>query len=295
MTETAQDQWTIKRLLEWTTDFFAKSATGNARLEAEVLLSEALQCQRIMLYTRFDEIPDDQTLTKFRAWVKRRGAGEPVAYIVGYREFYSLKFSVDSNVLIPRPETEHVVVAALECAKELQSQTVRIIDVGTGSGCIAVTLATQIANCKIAATDISEAALTLAKTNAAEHSVDDRVHFFQGDLFDALPAGSEPVHVVVSNPPYIGTEEVGTVDEQVAEHEPSMALYSGTDGLDVTRRLIDEAPKFLLPGGTLILESSPIVMNQVVAICKQSETFESVTVQKDLAGHERILIARTKP
>jgi release factor glutamine methyltransferase len=293
MTETAQQEWTIKKLLDWTTDFFSKSeGSTSPRLEAEVLLAEALDCQRIMLYTRFDEVPEDGKLAPFRDWVKRRGAGEPVAYIVGHREFYSLKFDVDSNVLIPRPETEHVVVAALEAAKFFSGEPVRIIDVGTGSGCIAVTLATQLEHCKIAATDLSEPALGVARSNAERHHVEDKIRFFQGDLFDALPAGSNPVQLIVSNPPYIGTSEIETMDDQVKKHEPEIALFSGEHGLEATRRLVESAPDFLVPGGYLIFESSPIVMDQVAGFAKSNGVFESVEIQKDFAGLERIVVAK---
>ena len=294
MSDTAAEQWTIQRLLEWTTDYFSKSTntSSNARLEAETLLAEALECERIQLYTRFAEIPDESKLGEFRAWVKRRGAGEPVAYLVGHREFYSLKFTVDSNVLIPRPETEHVVVAALEAAKRQAADPVRIIDIGTGSGCIAITLAKQIKNCKIAATDVSEAALNVAKTNAQTHEVEDRVKFFQGDLLEALPAGSNPVHLIVSNPPYIGEAEIETVDSQVKDHEPAIALFSGEFGTEIITRLIEQAPDFLLPGGCLIFETSPIVMEKCVHIVESNPAFEKVDVIKDYGGHERVVIAQ---
>ena len=140
MSQTTQDPWTIKRLLDWTVEHFDQANSTSSRLDAEVLLAEALDCPRISLYTRFDEVPDEQPMTKYREWVKRRAAGEPVAYLVGHKEFYSLKFFVDNNVLIPRPETEHVVVAALEAAKTIDANPLRIIDVGTGSGCVAITL-----------------------------------------------------------------------------------------------------------------------------------------------------------
>ena len=295
MTDTAEQQWTIQKLLEWTTDFFSKSATGNARLEAEVLLAEALDCERIQLYTRFAEVPDPEPLANFRAWVKRRGAGEPVAYLVGHREFYSLKFSVDSNVLIPRAETEHVVVAALEAAKEIagdQSKPLRIIDVGTGSGCIAVTLATQLKNCKIAAIDVSEGAIAIAKTNAEDHDVADRVKFFQGDLLAALPAGSKPVDIIVSNPPYIGKSEIDTIDDQVKNHEPSVALFGGAKGTEIIERLVKQAPNYLLPGGYLIFETSPIVMDLCVKLVKSNPAFASVEVIKDYSDLERVVVAK---
>ena len=291
MSDTTEQQWTIKRLLEWTTEYFAKSTAGSPRLEAEVLLAEALGCQRIDLYTRFNELPDESTLAEFRGWVKRRGAGEPVAYLVGHREFYSLRFAVDSNVLIPRPETEHVVVAAIEAARKLDATPIRLIDVGTGSGCIAVTLATQLKNCKIAATDISPAALSVAQSNVETHGVDDKVKLYQGDLLGALPAGSQPVHIIVSNPPYIGNLEVETVDDQVKNHEPSIALFSGDHGTEIIERLIEQSPGYLLPGGTLIFETSPIVMDKCVSLVGSNPAFASVKVEKDFSGLPRIVIA----
>ncbi len=290
---TTSAQWTIQRLLEWTTEFFSKSESSSSpRLEAETLLAEALQCERIQLYTRFEEVPDADKLAEFRAWVKRRGAGEPVAYLVGHREFYSLKFAVTSDVLIPRPETEHVVVSALEAAKQLDANPIRIVDVGTGSGCIAITLATQLTDCKIAATDVSQLALDVAKTNAQSHQVEDRVRFFQGDLLEALPAGSDPVHMIVSNPPYIGESEVNTVEAQVKDHEPAIALFSGESGTDIITRLVADAPGFLLPGGFLIFETSPIVMDKCVELVESNSAFESVEVVKDFSGHRRVVVAK---
>lgn len=292
MTETTEQPWTIQRLLDWTTDYFSESTIGSARLEAEMLLAEALECERIQLYTRFDEVPESDRLAKFRAWVKRRAAGEPVAYLVGYREFYSLKFEVDSNVLIPRPETEHVVVAALEAAKQLPDESLRIIDIGTGSGCIAVTLAKQLGNCKIAATDLSNEALEVARKNAAMHQVDDRIKFYQGDLLQALPTGSSPVHLIVSNPPYIGRRETETVDQQVKDHEPDMALFSGDFGTEIIQRLIEQAAPLLLPGGFLIFETSPIIMDACLKLVNANPSFGELTVENDYGGLQRVVVAK---
>ena len=291
MSETTEQQWTIKRLLEWTADYFGKVEAVSPRLEAEILLAEALNCARIDLYTRFDEVPAPDPLAKFRAWVKRRVAGEPVAYIVGYREFYSLRFEVDSNVLIPRPETEHVVVAALEVTESI-SGPIRVIDVGTGSGCIAIALAKHLEECKIAATDLSPAALAIARKNVAAHEVDGCVRLLEGDLFAALPAGSGAVHVIVSNPPYIGSREIETVDQQVRNYEPEIALFSGEFGLDMTGRLVAEAPEHLLPEGHLIFESSPIIMDQSRKLVESSSSLKLVKVVKDLDGQERVVVAR---
>ena len=289
----ATDQWTIKRLLEWTTEHFTKVGSDNARLDAEVLLAEALQCQRIMLYTRFEEVPPDDSITKYREWVKRRIAGEPVSYIVGHKEFYSLNFEVDASVLTPRPETEHVVVEALEAAKEITSQPIRILDVGTGSGCIAVALAKHIDQCKIAAIDISPDAIAVATKNIATHDVGDKVKCFTGDLLTALPAGSQPVDLIVSNPPYIGRNETDMADmgKEVLEHEPDLALFGGEKGTEIIERLVSESETMLLPGGRLIFETSPSIFDACLEIVENSKLELEKSV-KDYAGLRRVIVAK---
>lgn len=287
----ATDQWTIKRLLEWTTDHFTKVGSENARLDAEVLLAEALQCQRIMLYTRFGEVPGDESLTKYRAWVKQRIAGEPVAYIVGHKEFYSLNFFVNSSVLIPRPETEHVVVEALEAAKEISDRPLRIVDVGTGSGCVAVSLAKHIDACKIAAVDISADAVAIAGRNIDAHEVADKIKCFTGDLLEALPAGSQPVHLIVSNPPYIGRFETETVEDSVLKYEPEIALFGGEKGTEIIQRLVTQAHPMLLPGGRLIFETSPAVFDDCLQIIQNSALTLEKSV-KDYAGLRRVIVAK---
>ena len=286
----ATEQWTLKRLLDWTKDYFEKVGSDSSRLDAEVLLAEALQCQRIELYTRFEEVPPTDTLTEYRAWVKRRGAGEPVAYIVGHKEFYSINFDVTPNVLIPRPETEHIVVAAIEAAKSIEDSPIRIIDVGTGSACVAIAIAKHIETSIIAATDASTDALEVARSNAAKHEVADRVRFFTGDLLDALPAGSKPVHLIVSNPPYIGRAEIDTVEETVLKYEPEMALFGGEQGTEIIQRLVDQSVDMLLPGGKLIFENSPAVFDQCLEIVEQSRLNLTESI-KDFAGLRRVIVA----
>ncbi len=291
MAETQSNQWTLQRLLEWTTNHFNESGSDSSRLDAEVLLAEALQCQRIELYTRFAEVPAAEPMAKFREWVKRRAAGEPVAYLVGHKEFYSLRFKVTPATLVPRPETEHLIVVALEVCKEFE-QPVRIIDVGTGSGCIAVTLAKQLEMPNvIAATDISLDALAVARENAESHSVDSGIRFYEGDLLGALPEGSKPVHLIVSNPPYIGRCEIDTVEATVKDYEPETALFAGEKGTEIIQQLVPQAEQMLLPGGYLILEASPAVMDDCVEIVNQS-SLEFVEVINDYAGLKRILVAK---
>ena len=296
MSEQETKQWTLQRLLEWTTGHFDDAGSDSSRLDAEVLLAEAIQCKRIELYTRFAEVPPAEPLQKFREWVKRRAAGEPVAYLVGHKEFYSLKFKVTPATLIPRPETEHLIVAALEVCKDRNDSAgpVRIIDVGTGSGCIAVTLAKHMENQNvIAATDISLEALAVARENAQTHEVDSRIRFYEGDLLDALPEGSKPVDLIVSNPPYIGRCEIDTVEATVKDFEPESALFAGEQGTEIIERLIPQAEKMLLPGGHLILEASPATMDRCEELVNQS-ALDFVQVINDYAGLKRILVARQK-
>jgi len=293
MSEQATNQWTLQRLLDWTTSHFTEAGSDSSRLDAEVLLAEALQCQRIELYTRFAEVPEAEPMAMFREWVKRRAAGEPVAYLVGHKEFYSLRFKVTPATLIPRPETEHLIVAALEVSKHFD-EPVRIIDVGTGSGCIAVTLATQLEKKHVvAATDISLDALAVARENAETHEVDSKIRFYEGDLLDAIPDGSKPVHMIVSNPPYIGRCEIDTVEDTVKDFEPESALFAGEKGTEIIQQLVPQAEKMLLPGGYLIFEASPTVMDDCESIVNQS-VLEFVEVINDYAGLKRILVAKQK-
>ncbi len=287
----ATDQWTIKKLLQWTTDHFKKVGGENTRLDAEVLLAEALQCERIMLYTRFDEVPTNDSLAKYRGWVKQRIAGEPVAYIVGHKEFYSLNFAVTSSVLIPRPETEHVVVEALEAVKTITDRPIRIVDVGTGSGCVAVSLAKHIDACKIAAIDLSADAVAITGQNVQTHDVADKIKCYTGDLLDALPAGSRPVHLIVSNPPYIGRSETETVEDSVLKYEPEMALFGGEKGTEVIQRLVTQAQGMLLPGGRLIFETSPTIFDECLQIIENS-TLKWEKSIKDYAGLKRVIVAK---
>jgi len=281
--------WTIKRLLGWTTEFFQSKQLEPARLSAEILLAEALGCQRIDLYTRFDMVPGATALSRYRDWVKRHVAGEPVAYLVGHREFYSLRFEVNPDVLIPRPETEHLVMQVLEVAPALGNRPL-IVDVGTGSGAIAITLAKQLPQSRIFATDISAAAVSVAQRNAVAHRVEGQVEFHVGHLLAPLPADLQP-HVIVSNPPYIGTGEVDTVAPSVRDYEPNIALFAGHLGTDVIAPLIRSSADRLAPGGFLILETSPLIFEECLELVKAAAVFDGPKTIKDYAGHRRVIQA----
>ena len=293
MSDTQTEAWTTQKLLQWTSEFFKTKGSDAPRLAAEILLSTALQCPRIDLYAKFNEVPVEPQLGTFRGWVKRHGAGEPVAYLVGHKEFYSLRFNVNSDVLIPRPETEHLVMAALDCVGLLPGSPAspRIADVGTGSGCIGVTLATQLESCSVVATDISPAALAVAGTNVELHDVAGKVQLVESDLLASLPA-DQKFDIIVSNPPYVGRNEVGTLDENVKSFEPDLALFGGDEGTEIIERLIEQAASRLDTGGFLIFEFSPMIAGKCKSLVEEQGGFESVDLQKDYSGHERLIVAK---
>lgn len=287
------EPWTIKRLLSWTTDYFRKSGSESPRLDAEVLLAHCCGCERIELYTAFDSLPADEVRKKFRGLVKRRGEGAPVAHLVGYREFYSLTFKVTPAVLIPRPETEFLVIAALDLSMDHQvpDRPPEIADIGTGSGAIAVTVAKHHTYCRITATDISREAIDVAAENADLHGVSERIEFVQCDLMDAVPADRQ-FDLVLSNPPYVADGDRESLARDVRDHEPPQALFAGPEGTDVIARLIPAAAERLLPGGWLAMEISPQIATAVSGMIDQSESFETPSFIKDLSGSVRVIKCR---
>jgi release factor glutamine methyltransferase len=291
------ESWTVLKLLTWTTDFLKQRGSESPRLDAEVLLASAKSCDRIMLYTAFDEVVADDIRTKFRELVKRRADGVPVAYLVGQREFYSLRFKVTPDVLIPRPETEFVVIAALDhVARDSvagvppRNDGLQVADVGTGSGAIAVSIAKHAPAARVTAIDISPAALAVARENAKAHGVADRLDFIEGNLLAQLPP--EPTFAVIaSNPPYVSDGEYVALVPQVKDHEPKLALVAGPTGTEVIERLIPQAAERLLPGGLLAMEVSPMIAPRVVEIIAADGRFEPATIIKDLAQQARVVTA----
>jgi release factor glutamine methyltransferase len=293
------EPWTVGRLLQWTADYLKGHGSESPRLDAEVLLAEALGCQRIELYTTFEDVPGDDKRSAFRELVRRRAEGTPVAYLVGRREFYSLSFRVTPDVLIPRPETELLVVAVLDLvkAKGPESSSPQspianpsIADVGTGSGIIAVCLAKHLPGSRVTAIDISPAALAVAAENAKKHGVAERIEFVAGDLLASVPAGRR-FDFVVSNPPYVTTAELETLAPDVKKFEPHGALVAGPKGTEVIERLIPQAAERLHPGGHLLMEISPTIHDAVCSLLKSNNRFELGPTIKDLARLPRVVQA----
>jgi release factor glutamine methyltransferase len=284
--------WTVGRLLQWTIDYFKSHGSDSPRLDAELLLAHAMGCKKIELYTRFEEEPKEDVRTAFRELVKRRGEGEPVAYLVGHREFYSLDFRVTPDVLIPRPETEHVVVALLDLAKSKPKDTAwSIADVGTGSGILAVCAAKSLPAARITALDISARALAVARQNAEEHGVGARIDFVESDLFADLPA-EKKFDFVVSNPPYVAAGDTTTLAANVRKYEPHVALFAGASGSEVIERLIPQSADRLKPGGHLLIEISPMIEENVRKLVQEHGEFELFPTIKDLARQPRVVQAR---
>lgn len=285
----AQPAWTVRKVLEWTTQHLQKHGSETPRLDAEVLLAHARKCRRIELYTNYDEPLSDAVRAQMRELVQRRANAEPVAYLVGHREFFSLDFAVTPDVLIPRPDTETLVLELLSRARGMAAP--RVLDLCTGSGCIAVSVARNCPAAIVTATDISEGALAVARGNVERHHVSDRVELLQGDLFGPLPAGTT-FDFVASNPPYIPTAEIETLAGDVRRHEPRLALDGGADGLDLLRRILAEAPRFLVPGGWLLVEFTPEQAERLTELARRQGEYGEVRVQKDLAGQARVLLAQ---
>ena len=287
----SDDVWTVGRLLGWTADWLGTKGSESPRLDAEVLLAHVRGCQRILLYTAFDAPVGDAERARFRELVKRRGEGEPVAYLVGSREFFSLPFAVSPAVLVPRPETEGLVVRVLDLCKPLDAP--RIIDVGTGSGAIAVTLAKHLPRARLVASDVSPAALAVARENARRHGVADRIEFLEGDLL-ADPRAAGPWDVVVSNPPYVRDDEFEALPRDVRLHEPRGALVAGPTGVELIARLAGEAAGRLASGGWLVVEIGPGVVAAAEAALAAVRGLEPAPTLKDLAGLPRVAQARRR-
>lgn len=282
-----QPAWTIERILKTTHDYFAGKGLDSPRLDAELLLAQVLGVNRVYLYTHFDRPLSDAERDAYRALVKRRAAFEPVAYILGEREFYGRVFRVQRDVLVPRPETEHLIDEVLAWVKARGLASPRIVDVGAGSGAIVVTLALELPQAEVHAVDLSAAALQVARENASRLGA--QATFHEGDLL-APVAGAAAFDLVVSNPPYIGTSERDQVQRDVLDHEPHLALFAGDDGLDVIRRLVVDAASVVRAGGLLAFELGDTQKEAVRALLERGP-WTNIRFAADLAGHARVALA----
>lgn len=285
----AEEPWTVRRVLEWTTSHLKKHGSDTPRLDAEILLAHARGCQRIQLYTQFDEPLSDAVRGQMRELVQRRSKAEPVAYLVGQREFFSLGFKVTRDVLIPRPDTETLVMEILDAIKGLSSP--RVLDLCTGSGCVAIAVAKNSKSAHLTAIDISAPAIAIARENVDRHQLADRVDLIESDLFGAIPKDAK-FEVIAGNPPYIPAAEIEQLDAEVARHEPRLALDGGADGLSVLKRIINDAPQFAAPKGLLLLEFTPEQASVLESLLTSHGGYTDISIRKDLGHRPRVLKAR---
>lgn len=279
-----QRDWNIKAILEWTTRYFADRGIQEPRLEADLLLAHTLQKDRVFLYANYDIPLNQEERDKYKQLIIRRAKHEPLAYITGRREFMSLLFKVNPHVLIPRPETELLVEKALELARK--NSFTRLIDVGTGSGCIAVSLAFYLPEAKIEAIDISAQALEVARENALNNGVN--VQFSNGSLLQTC-SGQEEYDLIAANLPYVAACAYEKLEPGIKDYEPINALVAGEDGMDLYRALVPQSYPLLKSGGYLLFEISP---EQAEPALEITSCFSQVQVYKDLTGKNRLIEAR---
>jgi len=286
--QASEESWTILRLLQWTTGYLEGKGAESARLDAELLLAHVRGCPRIELYTDFDQVATDDERTRFKSLVQRRAAGEPVAYLLGQKEFYSRNFEVTPAVLIPRPDTESLVVAALDWLSAKQSsEAASLADIGTGSGVLAITLALKYPSARVFASDIEAEALKVARRNATEHGVDGQIDFVCGSYFGERACG--PFDLVVSNPPYVSESEYADLPVSVRDYEPHSALVAGVEGSECVIALLEAAADRVRPGGGCIVEISPMIEAKVKQLIDQ-DRWHTENVVKDQAGLSRALV-----
>lgn len=279
--------WTITTVLAWTQSYFKEHGIDSPRLTAEILLAFCLKINRLDLYLQFDRPLEAKELSSFKALIKRRIDHEPVAYITGEKGFYESRFEVKKGVLIPRPDTETIVEESLKILHVLgKEKKLNVLELGTGSGAIIISLASAVPGHLYTATDISPVALETAKNNA-DRIVGDGIDFLSGSWFEPVKKGSE-FDFIVSNPPYIPTQDINDLAQEIKEFEPLEALDGGPDGLDCYRIIIGQALDFLKPGAFLCLEIGFDQRPGITSVFEQNEGYETLEFIKDLAGHTRV-------
>ena len=284
------ETWTPLKLVNWTKDFFEKKGIDEPRLEAERLLAHVLGWERVDLYSRFGEAVPPAKLAAFREVVRRRAAREPAQYIIGETEFCGRSFATDARALVPRPETEIVAETTLRLIGGIERPCV--VDVGTGCGILAITAALERADARVIACDISEEALSLSRENAERHEVSGRIDLRPGDFPEALADLAGQADVVMANPPYVAESELPTLQEEVRDHEPRVALVAGPEGTEIVRRLIEFVPTLLKPGGHLVMEIGLGQAGRVRRLIGDSTALALVGFEKDYNRIERVAVVR---
>lgn len=282
---------TVARALDEATEFLSSRRPRSPRLDAELLLAYVTGQTRTQLFTRAFELLSAPHAQEFQELLHKRGQGAPVAYLIGWKEFFGRRFVVTPDVLIPRPETEMVVEEALRCVARSGLARPRIFDCCTGSGCLAVTLALEVAEAQVRASDLCPRALEVAGENLRLHNLERRIKLFEGDLMRALPQNAQRYDFVVSNPPYVATDSGPRPEEGVVHYEPNLALFGGRDGMDLLKRLAVETPHHLNPGGWLILEMAPFQIEGMEAFL-QEQGYQHTQITPDLSGLPRVLSGR---
>lgn len=289
---------TIRNILKWAISTLKKAEIDSPVINADTLLALVLSCDRTKLYTNPDEVVDDSVISMYKELINERIRHVPLQYITHHAEFMSLDFFVDERVLIPRPETEILVETVLEKARDKQysDKKVAIIDIGTGSGNIAVSLAKYLSNAEIYASDISQEALAIALTNVQHHKVVGKVYLLHGYLFGAFSGSVEKgqVDFIVSNPPYVSESEWHNLEPELRNHEPYEALVGGKDGFCFYRQIIEDAHAWLKPKGCLVIETGETQTKTIIKLMESEGHYEDIEIIKDLQGKERVISARRK-
>jgi release factor glutamine methyltransferase len=286
---------TIRQGLEVGEKYLAGRGIESARLDAELLLCMVVECRKERLYLDHERPLGEHEEQLFQRLLQRRGRREPISYITGRKEFWSRDFFVSPNVLVPRPETELLVDVSLKVLGESSEKgPVKILELGTGSGVIAVSLSKEWSEAEIWATDISREALKISATNATRHGIRDKLRFLQGDLFEPVKERAGLFHLIVSNPPYVRRGEFANLSSEVREWEPRLALDGGADGLDFYRRIISEAPLYLANGGFLALEMGADMARDLLGLIGQVGAYSETCIYQDYAGQDRVVVARKR-
>ena len=294
---TQNEPWTIKRILDWTTGYLERKGDEHPRLSAEWLLAAVTGMSRVELYVNFDKPLEASELSAMHVAIELRAAGEPLQYVTGEMPFRHIVLRCERGVLIPRPETEVLVEAALEGVDEARGggrEGVRVLEVGTGTGCVALSIASERPGTHVTATDLSERAVALARRNREALGLEESVDIVECDLASGVEPGlMGTFSVLVSNPPYIPTRVLREeVPAEVANYEPELALDGGEDGLDVFRRLLELAPVALAPGGMLAVELFEGSIGDAATLVRSRSGWRSVEVREDLTHRPRVLVAR---